>query len=138
MTPQTTYHEVEPTDRSVVAFLCAQLGRLDVYNLPKKAWVARRDEDIIAVLTFRPSPVPSIDLFVADPLARPFMRIMKLWRVARQWLDAHNVPLVCASVKNCDVHWQELLQRIGFEPVGEEFNADGEAVETIFGRKLAA
>ena len=131
----TTYAEVGPDDRDVALFLVHNLHRINIWRLPLKAWVARRDETILAVLTFDHVTYPAIHVITA-PDTRPFVAILKLWYMAKDWFEAIGMPLICAPVFTTLHHFQSLLRRLGFVEIGEETNAAGKKVETIYGYYL--
>jgi hypothetical protein len=138
MATRTVYAEVTPTDTDVAVFLCDHLADINVWNLPVKMWVARQDGAIVALMMLHSRPAVYLDLILAHPEQRPFMRILRLWQMAQRWLDALGVPLVCVTIRNELVHYQSLVRRVGFEPVGVQCDANGTEVETIYGRRLAA
>lgn len=133
MMEPTTYTEAAG-ERDVAAFLAARANQLNLWKLPLKVWVARQGDEIVAALTLNSLDYLSISLIVGDPTQRPFMRIVKLWRMADRWLREHGVPVVCAPVRNTDPHFQSLLRRLGFVKVGVETDADGNEVETIYAK----
>lgn len=134
----TAYAEVLGTDTDVAAFVAAHPYDLNLYRLPVKMWVARQggSHNIVAVLMLKVDPYVSVDLIVAEPKTRPFMRIVKLWRMAEAWLKERNVPICCVSIHNSQVHFQSLVRRLGFEKIGDEENIYGQPVETIFAKSL--
>jgi hypothetical protein len=97
-------------------------------------WVAKDETGIVALLMLKTVPYLSLDMIVAHPDSRPFMRIIKLWRMAEAWLKAQKVPMVAVSVFNTLQHYQSILRRMGFEKIGEEADDDGNAIETIYGK----
>lgn len=127
----TTYTEVGE-ERDVAAFLARQLHVLNIWSLPKTAWVARQDGEIVAVLALTCVEYPALHFFIAKPGDRPFMRLLKLWRLAQTWLRAHRVPVICAPVFAHLRHYQSLLRRAGWERWGEVSDADGNVVEVIY------
>jgi hypothetical protein len=129
----TTYAEVGPEDHDVAVFLVQHLQFINIWRLPLKAWVAREDGRIVAVMTFDNITYPAIHVIVADPDSRPFMRIAKLWLMAYQWFKDIQVPLICAPVFNHLHHFQSLVRRLGFRKIGVETNDAGVEVETIYG-----
>jgi len=133
---RTDYAEVTDTDTDVATFITQHLDSVNLYHLPIKMWVARHDGTIIALLMLKTDPYVSIDLIVADPDSRPFMRILRLWQIAEVWLIEHNVPIVATSIHNSRAHFQDLVKRAGFEVVGSEADNDGKIVETIFAKAL--
>ena len=133
----TTYTEVGPDDRETLAFLCEHaIGNVNLYHLPVKMWVAKDSTGIVALLMLNTIPYLSLDLITAHPETRPFMRIIKLWRMAESWLKAQNAPMVAVSIHNTLQHYQMLLRRLGFVKIGEESDKDGNVVETIYGKTL--
>jgi len=128
----TTYTEVGPDDRDVALFLVNHLQRINIWRLPLKAWVARQDGEIVVVLTFENVTYPAIHIITNDKFPRPFMRVIKLWRIAEAWFRAAGMPMVAAPVFNHLYHFQSLLRRFGFTKIGEEYE-DGHPVETVYG-----
>lgn len=133
----TTYSEVG-AEKDVAVFLARQLHVLNIWSLPKMAWVAREDGAIVAVLVLTCVEFPTLHLFLAEPAARPFMRIMKLWGLAKTWLRAHDIPAVCAPVYTHLRHYQSLLRRAGWYRCGEESDENGNVLEVIYAYKVAA
>lgn len=121
----TTYAEVTAEDHDVAAFLAAQIHVLNIWRLPRAAWVARQDGAIIAVLVLTNVDYPAIHLFKRDPDERPFMRIVKLWRLAKAWLIEHRIPIVVAPIHPHLHHFGSLLRRLGFTKAGVESDDDG-------------
>jgi hypothetical protein len=134
--PKTEYFEVRPQDTDVGAFLASHVNQINIWALPSKIWAAREDGKIVALLTLTTFPYVAIDLIIGDPASRPFMRILRLWRVAEQWLSEQRVPAVCAPIKEYMLHFQTLVKRLGFVPGGEELDEDGNVIETIFIKKI--
>jgi len=132
----TKYTEVTPDDSDVFAFLCLHVGSINLLHLPIKMWVARQDDKIIALLMLKTVPYTSLDLIVADPTARPFMRIIKLWRIAEAWLKSHNVPIICISIRDDSAHFQSLIRRLGFTVIAAYGKQDDCADETIFAKRF--
>lgn len=133
----TSYEEVQPTDRAVAQFIAARAPQIfNVYHPPIQYWVARRDGEIVALLALSVEPYLSLDLVRADPRSRPFMVILKLWKLAEAWLRARNVPAIAVTILDTSLHFQDLVKRMGFEPCGVETNTAGEPVETIFIKQL--
>ena len=131
----TTYTDVTADDQETLAFLCAHaIGNVNLYHLPVKMWVAKDETGIVALLMLKTVPYLSLDLIVAHPETRPFMRILRLWQTAEKWLKAQNVPMVATSVFNTLQHYQSLLRRMGWVKIGEELDDNGTAVETIYGK----
>lgn len=130
----TTYCEVGNDDMDAAAFIAAHPYELNLFNLPVKAWVAREDGNIVAVLMLR-KPA-HLDAIVADPDARPFMRLLKLYRIAEAWLKAAGVPIICVEINDTRRHFQSLMKRIGFEKIGANDNVFGVPVETVFAKTL--
>ena len=128
----TTYGEVGAADRDVAAFLASQLHVLNIWSLPKMAWVARDEGAIVAVLVLTNVDYPTLHLFLANPATRPFMRIMKLWAMAKAWLRSHDIPAVCAPVYAHLRHYQSLLRRAGWRRCGEESDANGNVLEVLY------
>lgn len=128
----TSYAEVTAADRDVAAFLATQLHVLNIWRLPRAAWVARQDGAIVAVLVLTNVDYPAIHLLLPPGSARPFMRIVKLWRLAKAWLASHNVPVVAAPVYVQLRHFQSLLRRLGFVKAGEESDENGTVLEVIY------
>lgn len=133
----TTYTEVIAADRDVAAFIASHLDSVNILKLPLKMWVARQDNAIVAVMMLKVDPYPSLDLILANPKSRPFMRVLRLWQMAEKWLREHGVPIICASIHNSLQHYQSLVRRFGFEQIGEEVDTAGNAVETVYARRLA-
>ena len=133
----STYSEVSAEDRDVAAFMVAHLNDMSIWRLPVCMWVARDGEgNIVAVLALNCVTYPTLDLTLADPSARPFMRILKLWHMAEAWLQARGVPLIACSIRDSQAHFQSLVRRYGFVKIGVEKDHDGNQVETIFGKQL--
>lgn len=132
----STYTEVSADDRDVALFITQHLDSVNLYKLPVKMWAAREGDTIIAVMMLKTDPYPSLDLIVANPKSRPFMRIFKLLRVAEAWLRAQHVPMIALSIKTTRVHFQSLVRRLGYKEIGTELDEHGTVVETIFGRAL--
>ncbi len=134
---ETVYSEVSADDRDVAAFVVQHLQLLDLTHLPVKMWVARLGSRIEAVLMLTTHPFPSLDMVVANKKARPFMRIMRLWLLAEEWLNSVGVPIIAISINNTDSHFQSLARRFGFEKIGTVTdNKTGYETETLFGKKL--
>jgi hypothetical protein len=134
--PKTEYFEARAADTDVAIFVASHVDQINIWALPHKIWAAREDGKIVALLTLSTFPYVAIDLIVGDPSTRPFMRILRLWRVAEQWLSEHKVPVVCAPIKEHMLHFQSLVRRLGFIPGGEEIDEDGTVLETIFMKKI--
>lgn len=128
----TTYAEVGPDDRDVALFLVYHLNRINIWRLPLKAWVARRNGEILAVLTFDNITYPAIHI-ILQPRTRPIVAILKLWYLARDWFTAIGMPMVCAPVFTYLHHFQSLLRRVGFVKVGEERDKNNRVCEIIYG-----
>lgn len=128
----TTYSEVGPDDTEVAAFLASQLHILNIWRLPLKAFVAKQDGKPIAVMAITCVQYPAIHLLVVDPATRPFMRITKLWYLARDWMRSINMPMICAPVFAHLHHFQFLVRKLGFEKIGEEMDENGNTVENIY------
>lgn len=134
----TTYTAVTANEADVAAFLAYHLDTINIWSLPAKLWAARQDGMLVAVLMLKTRPYLSLDLVVANPATRPFMRIMKLYLLAETWLRANNVPMVSVSILNTNAHFQSLARRLGYQKIGEESDANGNVVETIYGKPLTA
>lgn len=130
----TTYSDVTAMDTDVAAFIVEHRYAINLLAMPLKMWVARQGGRVVGVLLLNPTPYLALDLVLADRTQRPFMRIIKLWRLAERWLVANNVPIVCVSIHDQQAHFQSLVRRLGFVEVGEEPNLYGERVETIFAK----
>lgn len=128
----TTYAEVTEADRDVALFLVNNINRINIWRLPLKAWVARRDEKITAVLTFDNITYPSIHVIVAPDAGRPFVALLKLWYMALEWFASIDMPMICAPVFIHLHHFQSLLRRLGFVKVGEERDDDNRVTEIIY------
>lgn len=129
----TTYNEVTGADTDVAVFLAHRLDIINIWRLPLKAWVARQDGEIVAVLAFTNVDYPAIHFMVANPATRPFMRLIKLWLMAYEWCKSIKLPLVCAPVYNHLRHFQSIIRRLGFRKIGEERDANNQVVEVIYG-----
>lgn len=127
----TTYAEAG-AEKDVAVFLAQQLHVLNIWSLPKAAWVAREDGEIVAVLVLTCVEYPALHVFLARADARPFMRIMKLWRLAQAWLRANDVPAIFAPVYAHLRHFQSLMRRLGWKRCGEESDANGNVLEVIY------
>jgi hypothetical protein len=138
----TEYSEVTPKDRDVAAFVAARPWELNLWKLPAKLWVARENNEethcneIIAVLMLNTHPYLAIDLIVADKVKRPFMRIMRLYLMAEDWLKMIGAKIVCIAIRDTDVHFQSLIKRLGYEKAGVESDNDGNQIETVFAKRL--
>jgi hypothetical protein len=128
----TTYTEVGPDDHDVALFLVHHLNRINIWRLPLKAWVARQDDEIVAVLTFENVTYPAIHFILNEKFPRPFVRVMKLWLMAYGWFEEIGIPLVCAPVFDHLRHFQALIRKLGFRRVGVETTTTGAVVETIY------
>lgn len=131
----TEYAEVG-SDRDVAVFLAQQLHVINIWKLPLAAWVAREDGKIVAILALTNVDYPAIHLFKASPNARVFMRIFKLWEMAKGWMIARNFPVVAAPVAPHLYHFQSILRKLGFEKVGVEKDTVGNVVEVIYMHRL--
>jgi hypothetical protein len=138
----TEYSEVTPMDRDVAAFVAARPWALNLWKLPVKMWVARENNEetkcneIVAVLMLNTHPYLALDLVAANPAARPFMRIMRLWLMAEDWLKMIGAPIVCVTINDTNAHYQSIIRRLGFEKSGIETDKNGNQVETIFTKQL--
>jgi hypothetical protein len=138
----TEYAEVTGEDRDVAAFVAAHSQDINLFRLPVKMWVAREDDDetackeIVAVLMLSTYPYLCLDLIVRKPETRPFMRIMRLWLMAEDWLKFIGAPAVAVSILDTNPYYQCIIRRLGFEPSGVEYDANGNAVETVFVKQL--
>jgi hypothetical protein len=138
----TEYSEVTPKDRDVAAFVAARPWELNLWKLPAKMWVARENNEntkcneIIAVLMLNTHPYLAIDLIVANKPARPFMRIMRLYLMAEDWLKMINAPIVCIAIRDTDAHFQSIVRRLGFVKEGIEVDKNGNQIETVFAKRL--
>lgn len=132
----TTYAEVTADDRDVAVYLAAQLHVLNIWRLPRAAWVARDNDEIIAVLVLTNVDYPALHLFLPHPETRPFIRILRLWELAKTWLRAHAIPVVAAPVFAHLRHFQSLLRRVGFRLVGQETDAAGNVIEVVYAYTL--
>ena len=111
----TAYSEVTSADRDVVAFIAAHLYGPTLVRLGiKRAWVAREGGVIVGVLVLRTVPFTALNYLPADPDARTFMRLFKLYRMATKWLVENGVKAVAAEVHDSLPHFQLLLRRLGF------------------------
>lgn len=135
---RTRYAEVGGEDHDVAAFVAAHPLSINLRALPVKMWVAREGTTIVAVLMLNTHPYICLDLVLADPTARPFMRILRLWIMAEDWLKQQGVPIVCVTIHNSLMHYQSIIRRLGFEQVGVEPNGLDPPVETIFAKRFRA
>ncbi len=133
----TVYSAVSGADVDVAAFMAARVNDMNVWKLPLQMWVARDASGIVAVLALNCIDFPTLDLTLADPTTRPFMRILKLWHLAEAWLVERGVPLIACSIRDSQAHFQSLVRRYGFVKIGVEYDDDGNQVETILGKQLA-
>lgn len=129
----TTYDEVTAAMPDVAVFLAKNIHAINIWRLPLKAWVARQDGEIVAVLTFTNVVYPALHFILAEPKSRPFMRLLKLWLMAREWFLANSFPMIAAPVFNYLHHYRHMMERFGFTKIGEESDMDGNIVETIYG-----
>jgi hypothetical protein len=136
MAKTSTYSEVTASDRDVALFLAASPHAVNFYALPVKAWVARENGRMVAILMLKTQPYLSLDLVRVDEASRPFMRILKLYRMAEAWLKERKVPIVAVAIRDDSRHFQSLVRRFGFVPIGASQDDDGNQVETIFGKVL--
>jgi hypothetical protein len=129
----TTYSEVTADDKDVAIYLATRIDVVNIWRLPLKAWVARQDGKIVAVMIFDNVTYPAIHILVPDPNSRPFMRIVKLWLIAYKYFKSIKMPIICAPVPTHLHHFKSLVRRLGFREVGEERDDNNVVVEIIYG-----